>query len=300
MLGSAWLRMGVLLVAVGLFAAATTPAMGREPRAFGQRLVVQFQLPPQTIARYAAMAAGTAMDASSRENSLFADREPWVGPPQRAGVGQNPYTLVFTVYGVAKAAGTVYAQWQAGWEVQESPAAKRDVMMVVPPIARSGVTAGQALSLTASSTLVSFRGERSVAPMLGLVQMRNLDIKDVQVQVWSGAAPLAWPELPMSRNALLSLGATCLLVGLGLKFRQHTLRGPGAQCVERHEQLLNRPASTGADSGVQTMAAREQPVAARLSQMDQVIAALHHVRTVGLAVHTVLDEARLRRRRSGM
>jgi hypothetical protein len=284
---------------VSLFAAANTPGMGREPRAFGQRLVAQYQLPPHTIARYAAMAAGTALDTSPREQSMFADRLPWVGPENRAGVGQNPYTLVFTVSGVAKAAGEVYAQWQAGWEVHESPLARREVLMAVPAIARNGIAAGQALTLTASSAHVSFRGERSVAPMLGLVQMRNLDINDVQVQVWSGAPSLAWPALPVSRAVLLALGATCLLVGLGVRYWQHTVREPGARQACRRAQPYNKPASPDAVGRVEATATHDVPVAPAPSHKEQVIAALRHVLTVGLAVHTVLDEARMRRRRSG-
>jgi hypothetical protein len=299
MFSSAWFRIGLLLAAVGLFATATTPAMGREPRAFGQRLVAQYQLPPDTIARYAAMAAGTVLDASRREQSMFADRLPWVGPGQRAGVGQNPYTLVFTVNGVAKTAGEVYAQWQAGWEVHESPVARREVLMVVPPIARDGLAAGQALTLTASSTHVSFRGERTVAPMLGLVQMRNLDINDIQVQVWSGAPPLAWPAMPVSPAVLLALGATCLLVGLGIRYWQHTVREPGARQACRRAQPYIRRASPDAVERIEATAARDLPVAPAPSHQERVIAALQHVLTVGLAVHTVLDEARMPRRRLG-
>lgn len=144
--------------------------MSREPRAYGHQLVAQYQLPPDTIARYAAMAAGTALDASPRENSMFADRSPWVGPKQRAGVGRNPYTLVLTVRAVARTAGEAYAQWQAGWEVHESPVASRELLMAVP---RTGLVAGQELTLTANSGRVSFRGERSVTPMLGLVPMHS-------------------------------------------------------------------------------------------------------------------------------
>jgi hypothetical protein len=32
------------------------------------------------------------------------------------------------------------------------------------------------------------------------VQMHNLDIHEVQVQVWSGTAPTAWAVLPWSRS----------------------------------------------------------------------------------------------------
>ena len=192
MFASAWLRFGLLLTAVGLLAQAALPATGGEPPAYGERLVAQYQLPLDAIDRYAAMAAGTGMKEPARGNSMFADRSPWVGVAQPAGVGRNPYTLVFTVRGVARAAGEVQAQWQAGWLVHESPNASREVVMVVPRIDSTAQTAGQALTLTASSPRVSFRGEREVAPMLGLVQSHNLDIHEVQVQVWSGTAPTAW------------------------------------------------------------------------------------------------------------
>ena len=51
----------------------------------------------------------------------MADRSPWVGPEQSAGVGSNPYTLVLTVSGVAKTTGDIYSKWQAGWEVLPWP-----------------------------------------------------------------------------------------------------------------------------------------------------------------------------------
>ena len=200
MFASAWLRFGLLLIAVGLLAQAAIPATGVEPPAYGEQLVAQVRLPLAAIDRYAAMAAGTGLKEPARGNSMFADRSPWVGVAQTAGVGRNPYTLVFTVRGVARAAGQVQAQWQAGWQVHESPTASREVVMVVPRIESTAEAAGQALTLTASSPRVSFRGERSVAPMLGLVQMRNLDIHEVEVQVWSGTAPTTWAVLPWSRS----------------------------------------------------------------------------------------------------
>jgi hypothetical protein len=220
---------------------------------------------------------------------------PWVGPEQRAGVGHNPYTLVFTVSGVAKAAGEVYAHWQAGWEVHESPVARRELLMVVPPITRSGMAAGQAMSLTASSPRVSFRGERSVAPMLGLVQMRNFEINDVQIEVWSGAAPLAWAvELPWSRTTLLALGATCLLIGLGSKYWKRTVPEP----ARRHEPpRTEQPCLNGVEC-VDAVAAHEIRVPAVPSHAARVFASLHQVLTVGLTVPTVADEARTRKRRA--
>lgn len=304
MLSSDWFRVGLLLAALGLFAVATTPAIGREPRAHGKSLVAQYQLPPDAIARYAAMAAGTDQNVTRREDSMFADRLPWVGPKHRAGVGHNPYTLVFTVSGLAKAAGEVQAHWQAGWEIQESPVASRELVMAVPRLARAGVAAGQPVTLTASSTRVSFRGERHVAPMLGLVQMRNLDISDVHLQVWSGEAANAWTLPTLPRGVLVAMGLACLV--LAARFSLGRLATPAPILEPRLSRLpradvIDRPVVVVEMAPATTPlllpapAARPTPVEAMPSQQARVMAALQHVLTVGLAVPTVLDRKRMRR-----
>lgn len=256
MLSSGWFRLGLLLAAVALFAAAAPPAIGREPRAPGKTLVAQYQLPPDTIARYAAMAAGAAGHLASQGNTLFADRSPWIGPKHRAGAGRNPYTLVFTVNGVARAAGEVQAQWQAGWEIQESPVASREVVMAVPRVTRTGVAAGQPLTLTTSSSRVSFRGERHVAPMLGLVQMRNLDIHDVQLQVWSGEAAHAWslPEVP--RSALIAMGLASLFFALRFAAGHFAFTAPDPQ------PRVGRSRGTGGTVAARRGRDRAQPASA--------------------------------------
>ena len=309
MFANGWFRFGLLLAAVGLFAAAATPAIGREPRAHGKRLVAQYQLPPDTIERYAAMAAGTAGHAAPRGNTLFADRSPWVGSKHRAGVGHNPYPLVFTVSGVAKAAGEVVAQWQAGWEIQESPVASRELVMAVPRATRTGVSAGQPLTLTTRSTQVSFRGERNVAPMLGLVQTRNLDISAVQLQVWSGEAAQAWSLPTPPRGMLAVMGLACLLLAVRFSFgRMHasvSALSPRASRLPVTD-VDSRPVTVAGDVAA-AAPARAAPLALPAppalapvpapSQQARVFAALQHVLTVGLAVPTVLDHKRMRRQR---
>lgn len=301
---NAWLRSGLLLAAMALFVAATTPAQGREPRKFGKHMVAQYQLPPDAIARYATMAAGAAQNVARREESMFADRSPWVGPKQRAGVGQNPYTLVFTISGVAKAAGEVQAQWQAGWEIQQSPVASRELLMAVPRMARTGVTAGQPLTLTASSTRVSFRGERNVAPMLGLVQMRNLDISDVRLQVWSGEAAQAWSLPALPRGVLVAMGLACLV--FSVRFSVGRLAATAPNLPPRLSRLppTDVVASPSTVAGVAAAlrplalpapAAPTVPPVPAPNQQARVFAALQHVLTVGLAVPTVLDHKRMRR-----
>ena len=211
MLNSAWFRLSLFLMSVGLCLVQVTPAKSREPHAYGQKLVAQYELPLQAIEHYAEMAAGNAAHEARREGSRFADASPWVGPNERVGEGHNPYTVVFTVRGTARAAGEVFAQWQAGWEVDEPLGARLEVLTAVPHTTTTTARAGASVTLTASSDRISFRGVRTVAPKLGLVQMRNLRIEDVQVQVWSGSAPMTWSTLPVPSIALLILAAVFLL-----------------------------------------------------------------------------------------
>jgi hypothetical protein len=209
-----WLRMGLLLAAAGLVVAPALPAQRSAAPAHGRTLTAQYRLPLEAIERYAALAAGKAPAESRDDDSRFADTLPWVGPEQLVGRGRNPYTLVLTVNGEAKAAGEVFAQWQTGWEIRETQGDKREVLLEIAGLATQASAARQAVSLTASSGPLSFRGERTALPKLGLVHMRNLDIHDVQLQVWSGIAPLTWPTLPAPSLALLALGLACLLISV--------------------------------------------------------------------------------------
>lgn len=289
MVGSSGLRFGVLLAAAAVCAVVALPAARSEPAAHGEELVASYRLPPEAIARYAARAAGTSADESARLTSMLADRSPWVGPEHRAGVGRNPYTLVLTVSGVARAAGDVHAQWQAGWELIESPVASRELLMSLSGLARKGVAAGQALTMTTRSAPVSFRGDRQVAPMLGLVQTRNLDIRDVQVEVWSGSAPLPWPALPwvpLASAGAATIGALALLaLWQRARLRQHR-HGADARADDEDEDSGHGLSSE----------APPPPFRATASHDLRVFESLHDVLRHGLVVASVPDETRPPRR----
>ena len=229
------LRLGLLLLALGIFAVPTLMARPSELPAYGRTLIAQYQLPREAIERYAALAAGASVGESRGDGSRFADLLPWVGPQQRAGDGHNPYTLVLTVDGMAQAAGEVLAQWQIGWEIQEESAAeRREVVMDVLGLVGTALRDRQSVTLTASSGPLSFRGERTVAPKLGVVHLRNLDVTGVRLQVWSGIAPLAWPtmpawsELPTLSKTILALCMACLLCGTALRLWPHRAGGQAA------------------------------------------------------------------------
>lgn len=290
-------RATLMVLAVVAFFYAV-PAVSGSPRAYGRELVAQHRLPAEAIARYAALATDSQSYDGSRERAVWQDELLWVGPAQQAGVGRNPYTLVLTVHGVAKAAGDIRTQWRTGWEVRESPVATREVSMPLAGLSSTAAVAGTPVSLTAIGTPVSFRGERNVAPTVNLIAAQNIEISDVDLQVWSGSAPIvAWPTLAAPRPALLGLGALCLLGWFVLTraARPAALRAPAAKPTPEadvQELLAHR-------------AAEERPLPpvplAPLPAPDhaaRVVASLRDVLSAGLTVPTVFDERRADLRRS--
>jgi hypothetical protein len=298
-----------LIVAAVLAFTNAMPAASSQPLAHGRELVAQYRLPAEILSRYAALRATQDRPDALRERAAWIDHSMWVGPLQQVGTGRNPYTLVLTVSGHALTAGEIRSNWQAGWEVRESPVATREVLMSVTGIARDGATAGAPVTLTAVGSPVSFRGERYVAPMLNLVNAHNLDITDVDLQVWSGSAPLAWTDAALSRPGLVGVGMLCLLAWwrLGRFARRVTpavsdtamTPAPAPQLplsdLDLAKMLEHRPAAPTAAPAVPAPA--PAPAAAPRDPAARVVAALHDVLTMGLAVHTELDTSRTRRRR---
>lgn len=281
-----------LIVAAGLAFFYAMPAASSPPRAYGRELVAQYQLPAEAVARYAALATAASRTETAGDRTAWTDNALWVGPQQQVGIGRNPYTLVLTVSGVARAAGDIRAHWQAGWEVRESPLATREVLMSLGAQQTGGTTAGAPVTLTAVSAPLTFRGERQVAPMLNLVNANNLDISDVHLQVWSGSAPLvAWPVVSAPRPALLGIGALCLLMWFFLRrtARPVAVASPlpqtDLQLMLEHHGSADRPHEVPPEP---TPAVAPAPQ----NQASRVVSALRDVLITGLAVPTELDDTR--------
>jgi hypothetical protein len=269
-------------------------AADNDKRTHGRELVAQFQLPDDAVARYAALANAASDDAAAAARAKLIDNALWVGPLQQAGIGRNPYTMVLTVSGAARADGAVRARWQTGWEVRESATATREVLMGVGMQQQRPAQAGASVTLTAVSAPLSFRGERQVSPLLGLVQADNLDIGDVQLQVWSGSAPLvAWPALSAARPAWLGLGALCLSMWF-------FVRGTAARTpVPASAKLSRLPLQTDLQQLLEHLPAAPTPTARvprpllpPQNPSSRVVAALRDVLMRGLAVPTELDDSR--------
>jgi hypothetical protein len=279
------------MVAAALAFFYAVPAVGNENRAHGRELVAQFQLPGDAVARYAALAS---------ERTALIDNAMWVGPLQQVGIGRNPYTLVLTVSGVARAGGDIRARWQAGWEVRESATATREVLMSVGTQLEGSALPGTPVTLTAVSAPLSFRGERQVSPLINLVHANNLDISAVHLQVWSGSAPfMAWPAVTAPRPALLGLGALCLLLWFFLRRTAARSLAPAPnsrlpqpdlqQLLEHADDVEHAPEAVAAP--VVVVSTPPQNASSR------VVNALRDVLLQGLAVPTELDDRRRRRPR---
>ncbi len=283
------------MVAAALAFFYAVPAVGHDKRSHGRELVAQFQLPGDAVARYAAL-AGAPHDAAAGVRTTLIDSAVWVGPLQQVGIGRNPYTMVLTVSGVARANDDVRARWQAGWEVRESATATREVLMSVGTQPEGRPLAGTPVTLTAVSAPVTFRGERQVSPLLNLVHANNLDISDVHLQVWSGSAPfLAWPALLAPRPALLGLGALCMLLWF---FLRRTAVRPLAQAPSSRLPQTDLQAAARACECTPRRPQAQAPRAVAPTPQNpssRVVNALRDVLMQGLAVPTELDD---RRRRS--
>ncbi len=178
-----WLRRAVL---TGALLVSAGPAPAEAPvgaSQYGQIMIAEYDIPAQTIARFAAHApSADDPNESKLINNLLADTEDWVGPAQTLDAATNPYTLVVTLTGKARADGDVATMWQSGWQMEDGT--KR--LNPFPGLFRSGVKAGESVVLVRPSPPTRLSANNLVAPVLGLVRADNFEFESVRVQLWAG------------------------------------------------------------------------------------------------------------------
>jgi hypothetical protein len=156
---------------------------------YGKHLVAQYQIPPETIEKYASFEPSAPLKHESKvHNVLLAKSEEWSAPWLDVKWNANPYVIVVTLAGTAQADGDAVTMWQAGWRLDD----RETRMWAFPGLTRLGLKAGEPFTVTAVAPPVSFKEDRSVAVALGLVNARNVDIKSVDVAVWSGIPGASW------------------------------------------------------------------------------------------------------------
>ena len=116
--------------------------------------------------------------------------------------------MVVHVTGKAVADGDVGTAWMGGWAAEGTTNAK-----LMTGASKTGVKAGERVTLVGTSGPVSFKQDRKLAPALSFMNARNIEIDGVRVEAWSGIGKSTLPQLVFAWSPLL-VG----LVFLGLFF----------------------------------------------------------------------------------
>lgn len=177
-----------------LFLSCSTPVLAGE-RAYGKKIIAEYDLSSEQIAKFVAFEpSGPTKGESAVTATLLAKTEDWTGPPIDGLTSGNPYTIVVTVSGTAKADGPSATLWNAGWAIR-SENGDQTRLTILPGLAKTEAKAGETFAVTAPATPSSFKEDRKVAVALGLVNARNIEITGVKVQIWSGMAPVSFLEV---------------------------------------------------------------------------------------------------------
>ena len=140
--------------------------------------------------------------------SKFSDREDWVGTPATMDSKKNPYTIVVTVEGTARADGEVSMLWNAGWSVG-------GIEKLQPAMggALRNVKAGEHVVVRRASPPSQFEVDKEAAPAVSLMRVENLDIQRVDMELWSGFAKMGWMDWLRSMP-VLAFGVVMLVVAV--------------------------------------------------------------------------------------
>lgn len=205
------LTLASLLATLALDAGAE---LSTRPGEYGRTLLMDVVLPPSQIDRFTSFLETLAATSKGTANStLFGDTEDWTGATMVANSTTNPYTVVVSVEGTAKAGGDVVTTWKSGWRLEDG-VTKWNLMS---GLSRFDVQAGERVTMTAAATPSRFERDKSVMPVLSLVDASNVVIDHVQVQVWSGVGS---PTLLQWLGAYRFLLIGVVMLGVVLVFRR--------------------------------------------------------------------------------
>ena len=146
--------------------------------------------------------------ASIPLSKFGASSEDWVGETATMDSKKNPYTIVVTVEGTARADGDVSMLWNTGWSVN-------GVEKLHPAMggAVRGVKAGEHVVVRRAGSPSQFEVDKAAAPVVSLMRVENLDIQRVDMELWSGFAKMGWKDWFMSMP-VLAFGGVMLVVAI--------------------------------------------------------------------------------------
>ena len=206
---SRWLPLilASLLAAVTFEAGAQLPT---RPGTYGKTLLMDVVLPPSQLDKFSAFLEALAATNKGTANSVvFGDTADWTGDSMIANSTTNPYTMVVSVEGTAKAAGDVVTTWKSGWRLADGVTQAG----LMTGLSKFDVKAGERVTMTAAAAPSRFERDKNVMPVLSLVDAKNVSIDHVQVQVWSGVGSPSLLQM-LGAYRFLLLGVVMLIVVL--------------------------------------------------------------------------------------
>ena len=181
-----------------------------KPGEYGKTLLMDVVLPPSQLDKFQSFKPSKPDPNESKMiNALSADSVDWFGETLLGNSTTNPYTLVVSIEGTAKADGDIATMWRAGWKLEDGSSK----IALLPGLAKTGVKAGERVTMTRAAAPFRFDKDKTVAPMLSLVRADNVVIDHIQVQLWSGMGSptgLQW----FMNNRLLMVGLVMVVVAL--------------------------------------------------------------------------------------
>ncbi len=169
---------------------ASSAAPGEKSSTYGKRLVAEYDFSADQIAAIRALQDSQ----KGRQSGGYIVKLPEklgksYSPTMAVKADAGPYTMVVTVGGKANMSGDATTVWEAGWTVEGVTH-----LLLMPAPTRPNAVADQEVSTTEASAPMSFKTNRDAELSLILLETRNIDLKSVHVQVWSGFGKTSWRD----------------------------------------------------------------------------------------------------------
>ncbi len=181
-----------------------------KPGEYGKTLLVDVVLPPSQLEKFQNFKPSKGDPSESKLiNAMLADTVDWFGDSLVGNSTTNPYTMVVSIEGTAKTDGDIATMWRSGWKLDDGTSKQQ----LLPGLAKTGVKAGERVTMTRAAAPFRFDKDKTVAPMLSLVRADNVVIDHIQVQLWSGMGSPTGVQWFMN-NRLLWVGLVMVVVAL--------------------------------------------------------------------------------------
>lgn len=191
MLLTPMVRMKVIFTALSISVLCLAGCNKPKTEEFGQKKVASFDLSREEIEKFQNFKPSQPdPNQSTLENISFAETEDWFSPSISVKTAENPYTVVVKLSGTALEEGDSSSLWQTGWGLEGMVQGG-----MMPGLTMAEAKAGQDFERTATTAPSRFKKDQDVAVSLNLVRLKNLQIRNIHIEVWSGFRSSSWWEL---------------------------------------------------------------------------------------------------------